>query len=30
MSGGERPQLQDVSIALTELARQPGSVSAPD
>ncbi|HKQ15948.1 MAG TPA: hypothetical protein VJT80_21090 [Steroidobacteraceae bacterium] len=24
MSGGERPQLQDVSLALTELDRAPG------
>ena len=28
MSGGERPQLQDVSIALTELDRERGSLNA--
>ena len=29
MSGGERPQLQDVSLALTELQRERGSLNAP-
>ena len=28
MSGGERPQLQDVSLALTELQRERGSLNA--
>jgi hypothetical protein len=28
MAGGERPQLQDVSLALTELERQRGSLNA--
>ena len=28
MTGGERPQLQDVSLALTELEREPDSVNA--
>ena len=30
MSGGERPQLQDVSIALTELDRERDSLNARD
>jgi hypothetical protein len=30
MSGGERPQLQDVSLALIELQQERGSLNAPD
>jgi len=29
MSGGERPQLQDVSLALIELQQERGSLNAP-